>query len=87
MSVYKAVLEVTGLQAWYGKSQVLYGVDCTMGAGEIVAVLGRNGVGRSTLARAIMGWVQSTGSGRVPGQEMLGQPVHCPLYPSDASDE
>jgi len=77
MSVYKAVLEVTGLQAWYGKSQVLHGVACGVGAGEIVAVLGRNGAGRSTLARAIMGWVQSTGSVRVHGQEMLGQPVHA----------
>ena len=77
MSAYKPVLEVTGLQAWYGKSQVLQGVNCTVGAGEIVAVLGRNGAGRSTLARAIMGWVQSTGSVRVHGQEMLGQPVHA----------
>jgi len=73
----KLVLEITGLQAWYGKSQVLHGVDCRVGAGEIVAVLGRNGAGRSTLARAIMGWVQSTGSVRVHGQEMLGQPVHA----------
>ncbi|NBW23906.1 MAG: ABC transporter ATP-binding protein [Betaproteobacteria bacterium] len=71
------MLEITGLQAWYGKSQVLHGVDCRVGAGEIVAVLGRNGAGRSTLARAIMGWVQSTGSVRVHGQEMLGQPVHA----------
>ena len=77
MSADKHVLEVTGLQAWYGKSQVLHGVDFQVGAGEIVAVLGRNGAGRSTLARAIMGWVQSTGSVRVHGQEMLGQPVHA----------
>jgi branched-chain amino acid transport system ATP-binding protein len=76
MNAKKPVLEVTGLQAWYGKSQVLHGVDFQVGAGEIVAVLGRNGAGRSTLARAIMGWVQSTGSVRVHGQEMLGQAVH-----------
>jgi branched-chain amino acid transport system ATP-binding protein len=77
MDATKPVLEIAGLQAWYGKSQALHGVDCTVGAGEIVAVLGRNGAGRSTLARAIMGWVQSTGSVRVHGQEMLGQPVHA----------
>ena len=77
MDATKPVLELTGLQAWYGKSQVLHGVSCAVGAGEIVAVLGRNGAGRSTLARAIMGWVQSTGSVRVHGQEMLGQPVHA----------
>ena len=77
MDASKPVLEIAGLQAWYGKSQVLHGVDCQVGAGEIVAVLGRNGAGRSTLARAIMGWVQSTGSVRVHGQEMLGQPVHA----------
>ena len=77
MDASKPVLEIAGLQAWYGKSQVLHGVNCAVGAGEIVAVLGRNGAGRSTLARAIMGWVQSTGSVRVHGQEMLGQPVHA----------
>jgi len=77
MDAKRPVLEITGLQAWYGKSQVLYGVDCRVGAGEIVAVLGRNGAGRSTLARAIMGWVPSTGSVRVHGREMLGQPVHA----------
>jgi len=77
MGATKPVLELAGLQAWYGKSQVLHGVDCTVDTGEIVAVLGRNGAGRSTLARAIMGWVQSAGSVRVHGQEMLGQPVHA----------
>jgi len=77
MSADKHVLEVAELQAWYGKSQVLHGVDFQVGAGEIVAVLGRNGAGRSTLARAIMGWVHSTGSVRVHGQEMHGQPVHA----------
>ena len=77
MDASKSVLELAGLQAWYGKSQVLHGVDCQVRAGEIVAVLGRNGAGRSTLARAIMGWVQSSGSVRLHGQEMLGQPVHA----------
>ena len=77
MSADKPVLEVAELQAWYGKSQVLHGVDFQVGAGEIVAVLGRNGAGRSTLARAIMGWVHSTGSVCLHGQEMLGQPVHA----------
>lgn len=71
------VLQVHGLQAWYGKSRVLQGVDFQLGAGEIVAVLGRNGAGRSTLARAIMGHVQCTGSVRMHGVELLGQPVHA----------
>ncbi len=51
------LLQVRGLQAWYGNSHVLHGVDLAVGAGEIVALLGRNGSGRSTTARAIMGLV------------------------------
>lgn len=69
-------LTVAGLQAWYGQSQVLHGVDFQVGPGEIAALLGRNGSGRSTLARAIMGWVRCTGSVRLHQREMLGQPVH-----------
>jgi len=76
VGAHHPVLQAQGLQAWYGKSQVLHGVDFQLGAGEIVAVLGRNGAGRSTLARAIMGHVQCTGSVRLHGVELLGQPVH-----------
>lgn len=77
VGAHRPVLQVQGLQAWYGKSQVLHGVDFQLGAGEIVAVLGRNGAGRSTLARAIMGHVQCAGSVRLRGVELLGQPVHA----------
>jgi branched-chain amino acid transport system ATP-binding protein len=57
------MLAVAGLDAWYGKSQVLRGVDLRVGRGEIVALLGRNGAGRSTTLKAVMGAV--TRSGRV----------------------
>lgn len=55
------MLEVSNLQAFYGKSHVLHGVDLRVGQGEIVSLLGRNGVGRSTTAKAIMGLVDCTG--------------------------
>ena len=56
------LLRVENLQAYYGKSHVLHGVDLTVGRGEIVSLLGRNGVGRSTTAKAIMGLVDCTGT-------------------------
>lgn len=55
------MLSVEHLQAYYGKSQILYGVDLRVEQGEIVSLLGRNGVGRSTTAKAIMGLVERTG--------------------------
>ena len=58
----KAMLEIKDLHAYYGKSHVLHGVDLTVGEGEIVSLLGRNGVGRSTTVKATMGQVQATGS-------------------------
>jgi branched-chain amino acid transport system ATP-binding protein len=57
-----AMLRVENLQAYYGKSHVLHGVDLEVGHGEIVSLLGRNGVGRSTTAKAIMGLVDATGT-------------------------
>ncbi len=56
------LLNVENLQAYYGKSHVLHGVDLEVGRGEIVSLLGRNGVGRSTTAKAIMGLVDATGT-------------------------
>lgn len=56
------VLKVSDLHAYYGKSHVLHGVDLNISKGEIVCLLGRNGVGRSTTAKAIMNMVSKTGS-------------------------
>ena len=67
------MLEVTGLHAYYGKSHILHGVDAHVDEGEIVALLGRNGVGRSTMAKAILGMVKAEGSVRFRGEEMLGR--------------
>ncbi len=66
------ILNIEGLQAWYGKSHVLHGIDLAVGEGEIVSLLGRNGVGRSTLVKSVMGQVQAKGSVRFRGAEMLG---------------
>lgn len=67
------MLEVDQLNAFYGKSHVLHGVSLWVGAGEIVALLGRNGSGRSTTAKAIMGLVASQGSVLWRGQQMQGK--------------
>ena len=67
------MLQVSQLQAFYGKSHVLHGVDLQVGEGEIVALLGRNGSGRSTTAKAIMGLVESQGSVLWNGQQIQGQ--------------
>ena len=70
------MLEVRELTACYGKSQILHGVDLAVGAGEIVSLLGRNGVGRSTTCKAIMGNVARTGSIRFRGEEIGALPSH-----------
>ncbi len=67
------LLQVDDLQAYYGKSHVLHGVHLRVDAGEIVALLGRNGSGRSTAAKAIMGMVECRGSVRWKGVETLGR--------------
>jgi len=66
------MLQVSQLQAFYGKSHVLHGVDLEVGEGEIVALLGRNGSGRSTTAKAIMGMVVCQGSVLWKGAQILG---------------
>jgi branched-chain amino acid transport system ATP-binding protein len=67
-----ALLEVSGLRAWYGASQVLHGVDLRVGAGEIVALAGRNGSGRSTLAKALMSMVRAEGVRVFAGRPLDG---------------
>jgi len=67
-----ALLELGRLNAFYGKSHILHGVDMHIGEGEIVSLLGRNGSGRSTTVRTIMGLVHGTGSVRFRGKEILG---------------
>jgi len=70
------MLEVRELHAYYGKSHILQGVDFSVGEGEIVSLLGRNGVGRSTTIKAIMGEVERTGSVRFKGRETIGMKPH-----------
>jgi len=66
-------LQLTDLHAYYGKSHVLHGVTMNVKPGEIVALLGRNGSGRSTTVKAIMGLVDGTGSVRYGEQDVLGR--------------
>jgi branched-chain amino acid transport system ATP-binding protein len=70
------MLEVRDLHAYYGKSHILQGVTFDVGSGEIVSLLGRNGVGRSTTIKAIMGDVPPHGSVRFRGEELVGLPPH-----------
>lgn len=72
MATTTPLLEVRGLHAYYGKSHILHGVDLHVGEGEIVALLGRNGVGRSTLAKSIMGMVRCEGHILLRGQDVRG---------------
>ncbi len=65
------MLQIDQLHAYYGKSHVLQGVSFKVGQGEIVALLGRNGSGRSTTAKAIMGLVDCEGDMRFKGQSLL----------------
>jgi branched-chain amino acid transport system ATP-binding protein len=67
------MLQVAGLHAYYGKSHVLHGVNFEVGKSEIVALLGRNGSGRSTTAKTVMGLVDGTGAIKWNGQEILGK--------------
>jgi branched-chain amino acid transport system ATP-binding protein len=69
------LLRVKNLQAWYGESHVLHGVEFSVGEGELVTLLGRNGAGKTTTLRAIMGIVpRRTGSVTYGGTELIGLP-------------
>jgi branched-chain amino acid transport system ATP-binding protein len=73
----KPLLEVRGLNAWYGESHVLHGIDMTVGEGEMITILGRNGVGKTTTLRTIMGILRER-KGQIvfDGKDMMGVPLH-----------
>ena len=64
------MLEIKDLHAYYGKSHIIQGISFSVGEGEIISILGRNGVGRSTAIKAIMGEVEHTGSIKFKGEEI-----------------
>ena len=69
------LLEISGLNAWYGESHVLHGMEFAVGEGELVTLLGRNGAGKTTTLRAIMGIIgRRSGSVRFGGAELIGLP-------------
>jgi branched-chain amino acid transport system ATP-binding protein len=70
-------LEINNLNAWYGESHVLHGISLSVNKGEVICLLGRNGAGRTTTLRAVLGLVSSrTGSIKVNGIDVLGMPTH-----------
>lgn len=70
------MLNISNLNAYYGKSHILQGVTLKVRKGEIVSLLGRNGVGRSTTIKSIMGMVKATGSIKLFDKEILGKQIH-----------
>ena len=72
-----ALLEVQGLNAWYGESHILHGVDMRVGEGETITILGRNGVGKTTTLRTITGIVRARkGKISFAGSDMMQVPLH-----------
>ncbi|SMH54060.1 ABC transporter ATP-binding protein [Azospirillum agricola] len=71
------LLEVAGLEAWYGRAHILTGVDLTVGRGEVVALMGRNGAGKTTTLKAVMGLVgQRAGRVAFEGRAIATLPPH-----------
>jgi branched-chain amino acid transport system ATP-binding protein len=71
------VLRIGNLQAWYGESHVLHGVDMVVNKGEVVTLLGRNGAGRTSTLKSVLGLVgRRTGSIKVNGIETVGMPTY-----------
>jgi len=71
------LLQVSGLNAWYGESHVLQGVDMTIEEGEMITILGRNGVGKTTTLRTIMGILRERkGQITFDGKDMMNVPLH-----------
>src|SRR4051812_32385169 len=72
-----AALSISGLNAWYGESHILHGVDLVVNEGEVVTLLGRNGAGRTTTLKSILGLVGTRkGSIKVNGTEAIGMATH-----------
>jgi branched-chain amino acid transport system ATP-binding protein len=72
-----AALEIANLQAWYGESHILHDINLSVNSGEVVTLLGRNGAGRTTTLRAIMGLTgRRTGSIKINGVESIHLPTH-----------
>ncbi|HEX9173416.1 MAG TPA: ABC transporter ATP-binding protein [Telluria sp.] len=72
-----AALEITNLQAWYGESHILHNLSLSVQPGEVITLLGRNGAGRTTTLRAIMGLTgKRTGSIKINGVEAIGLPTY-----------
>ena len=69
-----ALLELSGIEAWYGRAKILHGVGFSVGAGEVVALMGRNGAGKSTTMKTVMGLVpEPQGSIRFEAKEIAGR--------------
>ncbi len=77
MAESKEFLRISNLQSWYGESHILHGVDMTVNEGEVVTLLGRNGAGRTTTVKSILGLVgRRTGSITINGQETVNWAPH-----------
>ena len=73
----RAMLEIRDLHAWYSESHILHGIDLDVKAGECITLLGRNGAGRSSTLKSVLGLVgRRSGSIKVEGQETIGLPPH-----------
>ena len=70
------ILDANGLHSFYGVSHILHGVDFTVKKGATIGLMGRNGMGKTTLCNAITGLVPATGSIKLFGEEILGLPTH-----------
>lgn len=76
-TVHKEMLRISDLHAFYGESHILHGISLTVGEGEVVTLLGRNGAGRTTILKSIIGLVgRRTGSITINGVETLRMPTH-----------
>src|SRR5690606_13797928 len=81
MAASAPFLSVRGLNAWYGESHALHGVDLEVHRGETVTLLGRNGVGKTTTLRSIVGLIRKrTGEITFDGKDMMSLPLHRTAY-------